>query len=123
VCLKNLPSPSTDRSKKDATFHSGNVPWQRVLNAKGSISIRSVPRAPAVLCCLLFIVPSDKGQRSPSRQADALRREGVEVREDAMHQCSVNLATFGWFPAVLPSESSLVESSEEEDEEAAAYHT
>jgi methylated-DNA-protein-cysteine methyltransferase-like protein len=40
-----------------------------------------------------------------------------------MHQCSVNLATFGWFPAVLPSESSLVESSEEEDKEAAAYHT
>jgi methylated-DNA-protein-cysteine methyltransferase-like protein len=77
------------------------------------------------LCCLLFIV--DKRQRGPGsagRQADALRREGVEIREDAMGQYTIDLAQYGWFPDVLPSESGLVESSdEEEDEEAAAYHT
>jgi methylated-DNA-protein-cysteine methyltransferase-like protein len=77
-----------------------------------------------VLCCLLFIV--DNRQRGPgaaSQQADALRREGVEVRQDAMGQYTINLAEYGWFPDVLPSESGLVESSDEEDEEAAAYHT
>jgi methylated-DNA-protein-cysteine methyltransferase-like protein len=40
-----------------------------------------------------------------------------------MGQYTTDLARFGWFPDVLPSESSLVESSEEEDEEAAAYHS
>jgi hypothetical protein len=76
-----------------------------------------------LLCCL-FIV--DKGQRGPgaaSHQADALRREGVEIREDAMGQYTIDLARYGWFPDVLPSEAGLVESSDEEDEDAAAYHT
>lgn len=52
-----------------------------------------------------------------------LRREGVEVREDAMGQYTIDMAKFGWFPDVLPSEAAQVESSDEEDEEAAAYHT
>ncbi|KAH8732161.1 6-O-methylguanine DNA methyltransferase [Phaeosphaeriaceae sp. PMI808] len=42
VCLKHLPSPSTDPSKKNPTYHSRNVPWQRVINSKGGISPRSV---------------------------------------------------------------------------------
>ncbi|KAH7070201.1 6-O-methylguanine DNA methyltransferase [Paraphoma chrysanthemicola] len=103
VCLKHLPSASTDRSKKSSTFHSGNVPWQRVINSKGGIS----PRGPS----------------AASHQADALRREGVDIREDAMGQYTVDLAKYGWFPDVLPSEAGLVESSDEEDEEVAAYHT
>ncbi|KAF1948042.1 hypothetical protein EJ02DRAFT_440194 [Clathrospora elynae] len=103
VCLKNLPSPSTDSSKQSPTFHSGNVPWQRVINAKGGISPRG---------------PSAAGQ-----QADALRREGVEVRQDAMAQYTVDLGEYGWFPDVLPSEAGLVESSDEEGEDEAAYHT
>jgi len=40
VCLKHLPSLSTDPSKKPPTWHSGNVPWQRVINNKGGISPR-----------------------------------------------------------------------------------
>jgi methylated-DNA-protein-cysteine methyltransferase-like protein len=39
-----------------------------------------------------------------------------------MSQYTIDLAKYGWFPDVLPSEASLIESSEE-DEEAAAYHT
>ncbi|KAF2027384.1 MGMT family protein, partial [Setomelanomma holmii] len=97
VCLKHLPSASTDRSKKNPTFHSGNVPWQRVINSKGGIS----PRGPS----------------AASHQADTLRREGVEVREDAMGQYTIDLARYGWFPDVLPSEAGMVESSDEEDEE------
>lgn len=67
----------------------------------------------------------DKTQRGPSaasHQADALRREGVEVTQDAMGLYSVDMGRFGWFPDVLPSEVALIESSDEEDEDAATYH-
>lgn len=35
VCLKSLPNADTG-----AYFNSSNVPWQRVINAKGMISHR-----------------------------------------------------------------------------------
>ncbi|KAF1932675.1 uncharacterized protein M421DRAFT_1285 [Didymella exigua CBS 183.55] len=104
VCLKHLPTPSTDPNKKSPAFHSGNVPWQRVINSKGGIS----PRGPG----------------AAGHQADSLRREGVEVSEDSMGQYTVDFKYYGWFPDVLPSETGLVESSDKETvEEAAAYHT
>ncbi|KAF2828755.1 hypothetical protein CC86DRAFT_197551 [Ophiobolus disseminans] len=93
VCLKHLPSPSNDPTKNSPVFHSGG--------GRGSVPWQRVVNS--------------KGQISP--------REGVEVRQDAMGQYSIDLGTYGWFPDVLPSESGLVESSDEEDEEAAAYHT
>jgi alkylated DNA nucleotide flippase Atl1 len=37
TCLKYLPSATTD---PDVEFHSGSVPWQRVINSKGVISPR-----------------------------------------------------------------------------------
>jgi methylated-DNA-protein-cysteine methyltransferase-like protein len=44
-----------------------------------------------------------------------------------MGEFTVDLQRFGWFPSVLPSEAGQAESSDagedEEDEEAAAYHT
>lgn len=40
VCLKQLPSPNPDASKPSSRWHDGNVPWQRVINARGSISPR-----------------------------------------------------------------------------------
>lgn len=69
---------------------------------------------------------SDDALRGPgaaSHQAEALRREGVQVSEDGMSQYTVDLKDYGWFPDILPSEAELVDSSDEEDEEAAAYHT
>ncbi|KAF2501903.1 hypothetical protein BU16DRAFT_428750, partial [Lophium mytilinum] len=95
VCLKHLPSPSTDSSRRSARWHNGNVPWQRVINAKGAIS----PRGPG----------------SAARQAATLRREGVHVEEDSMGVFSVDLGRFGWFPDELPSEEAA--SSEDEDSE------
>jgi methylated-DNA-protein-cysteine methyltransferase-like protein len=47
----------------------------------------------------------------------------VEVSEDSMGQYTVDFKVYGWFPDILPSEEGLVESSDDEDEEAAAYHT
>ncbi|KAI1349400.1 MGMT family protein [Xylaria sp. FL0043] len=79
ICLKHL---SHDPG---ARHHSGNVPWQRVINSKGIISPRSQP----------------SGARN---QAAALRAEGVTVSTDAMGQLSVDFAEYGWFPEILPSE-------------------
>ncbi|KAK7417806.1 Alkyltransferase-like protein 1 [Neonectria magnoliae] len=80
VCLKHLPADTTLR------FHHDNVPWQRVINAKGIISPRSQPG----------------GSRT---QAEALRAEGVEVSTSAMGELSVDFAEYGWFPEDLPSET------------------
>ncbi|KAF1974690.1 hypothetical protein BU23DRAFT_504421 [Bimuria novae-zelandiae CBS 107.79] len=107
VCLKHLPAASTDPGKPQPRFNDSNVPWQRVINAKGGIS----PRGPS----------------GASRHAAALRAEGVEVTQNAMGEFYVDFGTYGWFPAMLPSEAGEVESSssevEEEVADAAAYHT
>ncbi|KAI0393245.1 MGMT family protein [Xylariaceae sp. FL0594] len=85
ICLKHLPQEEDPGQRH--RHHSGNVPWQRVINAKGVISPRSQP----------------SGARD---QAAALRAEGVTVTQDAMGELSVDLAEYGWFPDVLPSEES-----------------
>ncbi|KAL1854523.1 Alkyltransferase-like protein 1 [Paecilomyces lecythidis] len=94
VCLKHLPANEPDTSHY---YHSDNVPWQRVLNAKGMISHR--------------------GPGSAARQAAALRREGVRVDTDAMGEMYVDLGRYGWFPDRLPSEEGLTEDSEDGGEE------
>ncbi|KAL6238427.1 hypothetical protein BDW75DRAFT_19967 [Aspergillus navahoensis] len=81
ICLKHLPSPESGEF-----FHSGNVPWQRVVNSKGLISHR--------------------GPGSAERQAEVLREEGVEVTSDSMGEFYIDFGRFGWFPAELPSEVS-----------------
>ncbi|KAK3386621.1 6-O-methylguanine DNA methyltransferase [Podospora didyma] len=80
VCLKYLPSDPSAR------FNHANVPWQRVINAKGVISPRSQP----------------SGSRN---QAAALQAEGVVVTTGALGELSVDLAEYGWFPRQLPSEA------------------
>lgn len=45
------------------------------------------------------------------------------MSQSALGEFTVDFGTYGWFPSVLPSEAGQVESSDEEDEEAAAYHT
>ncbi|KAH6950761.1 6-O-methylguanine DNA methyltransferase [Fusarium avenaceum] len=81
VCLKHLPADATQH------FNHENVPWQRVINAKGQISPRSQPG----------------GSRS---QAQALEAEGVQVETNALGEHSVDFSQYGWFPEVLPSEDS-----------------
>ncbi|KAF2236125.1 MGMT family protein [Viridothelium virens] len=79
VCLKHLPSASDDNP-----YHDDNVPWQRVINSKGGIS----PRGPS----------------GASRQADALRQEGVQVQQGSLGEFFIDFATYGWFPDTLPSD-------------------
>ncbi|CAG8959761.1 hypothetical protein HYFRA_00001668 [Hymenoscyphus fraxineus] len=78
VCLKHLPSDPT------LPHHNTNVPWQRVINSKGTIS----PRNP----------------NGAANQAQALRTEGVAVTTNALGEFSIDLAEYGWFPRQLPSE-------------------
>ncbi|KAA8650259.1 hypothetical protein EYZ11_003830 [Aspergillus tanneri] len=87
ICLKHLPSDPGHY------YHSGNVPWQRVINSKGMISHRE--------------------PGSAERQAEALRQEGVEVDMDSMGDFYVDLARYGWFPEELPSEEGLSENGSE----------
>lgn len=84
ICLKHLPQDA------EARFNHENVPWQRVINAKGIISPRSQPSGAL-------------------NQAAALQAEGVTVTTDALGELMVDFSQYGWFPNVLPSE-------EEEDE-------
>ncbi|KAL2832552.1 6-O-methylguanine DNA methyltransferase [Aspergillus cavernicola] len=79
ICLKHLPAEESGNY-----FHSGNVPWQRVVNSKGMISHR--------------------GPGSAERQAEVLREEGVEVQTDSMGEFYVDFTRDGWFPQELPSE-------------------
>ncbi|KAK1723544.1 hypothetical protein CaCOL14_001173 [Colletotrichum acutatum] len=79
ICLKHLPTDPTSR------FNNENVPWQRVINAKGTISPRSQP----------------SGARN---QAESLQAEDVEVSRTAMGEFQVDFSSYGWFPDVLPSE-------------------
>lgn len=53
-------------------------------------------------------------------QADALRAEGVEVQQDAMGKFSVDLAEYGWFPPVLPSDLAELRGEGEQQAEQAA---
>ncbi|KAH7305572.1 6-O-methylguanine DNA methyltransferase [Stachybotrys elegans] len=91
VALKQLPADAS------APFNNTNVPWQRVINAKGAISPRSQP----------------SGSRN---QATALQAEGVEVTRGALGEFTVDFAAYGWFPNDLPSDVSGDEGEDDEGE-------
>lgn len=105
VCLKHLPSFS---SSTDHHYHDQNVPWQRVVNAKGVISPRFVALSqlfkPGLTC--------SRGPGAAARQATELRREGVRVETGRMGELSVDFAGCGWFPNMLPSEEAELSDSE-----------
>ncbi|KAK3343595.1 6-O-methylguanine DNA methyltransferase [Lasiosphaeria hispida] len=91
LCLKHLPTDTSSR------FHHANVPWQRVINAKGVISPRSQPSGSL-------------------NQAAALEAEGVTVTTGALGELSVDFAEFGWFPRILPSEAAMGMVPESDDD-------
>lgn len=122
ICLKHLPQPDSDNY-----FHAGNVPWQRVVNAKGMVSHRyflSFFLSPFFMHMHRYINGArvqriqnelkfnQRGPGSAQRQADALREEGVDVSEDAMGEFYIDLSRFGWFPSMLPSEREEMDMSE-----------
>ena len=60
---------------------------------------------------------SHRGPGGAARQAASLRREGVTVGLGSLGELTVDLAAYGWFPEVLPSEGAEGEASESEEEE------
>lgn len=95
VCLKHLPDYDPEEPDKHF-FHNDNVPWQRVVNAKGGIS------------------PRGDGGLAVSRQVQRLRAEGVEVRDArGVEENFVDLSRYGWFPKNLPGEESDSDKEEE----------
>lgn len=111
VCLKHLPSSSANANHH---FHDANVPWQRVINAKGIISPRSALRTPGS-----HSIMADTSYRGPGgalRQAASLRREGVTVGTGHLGELSVDLGAYGWFPELLPSDEAEASESEEEND-------
>lgn len=96
VCLKHLPTYDPAEPEK-FFFHNENVPWQRVVNAKGGIS------------------PRGDGGLGASRQAQKLGEEGVEVHQArGVEDQWVDLGRYGWFPKRLPSEADEEDSDESE---------
>ena len=95
VCLKHLPDFDPSGPGRHF-FHSENVPWQRVVNAKGGIS------------------PRGDGGLAAARQVTKLRAEGVEVQDGrAGEESWVDLGTWGWFPRSLPGEDNESEDQRE----------
>lgn len=77
MALKHLPAANAP----GAEFHSANVPWQRVINSRGTIT----PRGPG----------------EASRQARVLGAEGVEVGRSSLGEYTVDFSVYGWFPGDL----------------------
>jgi methylated-DNA-protein-cysteine methyltransferase-like protein len=95
VCLKHLP-PYDPNDPEKHYFHGDNVPWWRVVNAKGGIS------------------PRGDGGEAVARQVERLRAEGIEVSNPrGIEEFTVDLRTYLWQPKHLPGESS----SEDEEED------
>lgn len=60
-----------------------------------------------------------RGGSGATRQAAALRTEGVVVGRSALGEYTIDFDQFGWFPDILPSDLAEDEtSSEDESDEA-----
>ncbi len=55
-----------------------------------------------------------RGPSGATRQAVALRREGVQVGRGSLGELTIDFGVYGWFPSTLPSEEA--EESESDDE-------
>ncbi len=78
VCLKHLPSSTDDPSTR---FHHDNVPWQRVINAKGIVSPRLVSTISSVRSSptLSMQIPT-LGRAQPGSGARGRGRDGHDGR-------------------------------------------
>lgn len=62
-----------------------------------------------------MISDRNRGPGGAARQAVALRQEGVVVDNGHLGELSVDLGTYGWFPAMLPSEEAAREGEGENE--------
>lgn len=98
VCLRHLPTYDPSEPERHY-FHSENIPWHRVVNAKGGIS------------------PRGDGGLAVARQVARLRAEGVLVNDPrGLEEYTVDLSTCGWWPKHLPGEENSSEPDDSENE-------
>ncbi|PNH70986.1 hypothetical protein VD0001_g6542, partial [Verticillium dahliae] len=86
TALRHLPAAAP--APAALPFHAANVPWQRVISARGLISPRG----------------GGDGGDGTAAQAEALRAEGVDVQRRGLGELCVDLDVYGWFPEDLPSQ-------------------
>lgn len=53
----------------------------------------------------LTLTGEQRGPGGASRQAAALRREGIHVGRGSLGEYLVDFSAYGWFPSELPSEA------------------
>lgn len=58
---------------------------------------------------------SKRGPSGASRQAAALRREGVQIERGTLGEYMVDFSIYGWFPDMLPSEAAQLEDDDSDD--------
>ena len=87
VALKHLPTDTIHH------FHDANVPWQRVINAKGTISPRWAVKVQGIRSIMVDM--SHRGSGGARRQAAFLRREGVTVGTGALGEFTVDIKVYG----------------------------
>jgi methylated-DNA-protein-cysteine methyltransferase related protein len=66
--------------------------------------------------CLSKADRDERGPGSVDRQAAALRREGVQVQRGSLGERFIDLATYGWFPDVLPSDEADASDDDDNDD-------
>ncbi len=83
---------------------------------ESSMPKASFPRgqSSAFLRDKLTVDTRHRGPGDATRQAAALRTEGVTVTTGHLGELTVDFGTYGWFPHILPSEAAEAEGSEEE---------
>ena len=55
---------------------------------------------------------TNRGANGASRQATALRAEGVAVSRGSLGEHLVDFSTYGWFPRMLPSDEAESDESD-----------
>ncbi|KAI9676661.1 MAG: hypothetical protein M1829_002978 [Trizodia sp. TS-e1964] len=105
VCLKQLPASAAGGAVR---FDAANVPWQRVINARGSISPRCVYRRRRGVwgwqCELMPGASRGFQGLGAVAQLEKLEAEGVLVTRGPVGELCVDLAAYGWFPDALPGQ-------------------
>lgn len=93
VALKHLPA-----TEADTPFRDDTVPWQRVINSKGTISPRFFK---PINSDAYRSLTQRRGNGAANRQATELEAEGVEVERGSLGEYSIDFSRFGWFPDSL----------------------
>lgn len=93
-------------------YHGSASSMPRESSRQGTTSSSSSSSPDVELHFMLIDMTARSQPSGTQTQATALRAEGVEVTANAMGELSVDFATYGWFPRILPSEGAADDADE-----------